>query len=223
MAVVIALTVVMLLTSLGTALVMAVMAETQIAASYDRSLEAAYAADGAAELAIQELAPVPDWTLALNGSVRSTFADGPPAGTRWLDDGAVIDLTRLTNLVRCSQVAAACSDGDMDASTQNRPWGANNPRWALFAYGPLERLLPAGAIRSPVYVVVWIGDDPAERDDRPLEDGGANVDGSVNEGAGSVMLLVHAYGRAGSRRMVEVTVARTPSGVRLVAWRELRS
>lgn len=222
MAVVIALTVMMLLTSLGTALVMAVMAETQIAASYDRALEAAYAADGAAGLAMQELAAMPDWTLALNGSVRSSFADGPPAGTRWLDDGAALDLTRLTNVVRCAQ-SAACNDGELDASTQDRPWGANNPRWALFAYGPLERLLPAGAIRSPVYVVVWIGDDPAERDARPLEDGGPNVDGSANEGTGTVTLLVHAYGRSGSRRMVEVTVARTPSGIRLLAWRERRS
>lgn len=222
MAVVIALTVMMLLTSLGTALVMAVMAETQIAASYDRALDAAYAADGAAELAMQELAGIPDWTLALDGSVPSSFADGPPAGTRWLDDGVALDLTRLSNLVRCAR-PTACSDGDLDAGTQDRPWGANNPRWALFAYGPLERLLPAGAIRSPAYVVVWIGDDPAEGDGRPLEDGGPNIDGSVNDGAGTVMLLVHAYGRAGSRRMVEVTVSRAPSGVRLLAWRELRS
>jgi hypothetical protein len=222
MAVVIALTVMMLLTSLGTALVMAVMAETQIAASYDRALEAAYAADGAAELAIQELADIPDWTLALNGSVQASFADGPPAGTRWLDDGAALDLARLSNIVRCAQ-PTACADGDLDASTQDRPWGANNPRWALFAYGPLDRLLPAGTIRSPAYVVVWIGDDPAELDGRPLEDGGPNVDGSVNDGTDTVMLLVHAYGRAASRRMVEVTVARAPWGVRVLAWRELRS
>jgi hypothetical protein len=222
MAVVIALTVMTLLASLGTALVMAVMAETQVASSYDRALEASYAADGAAELAIQELAAGPDWTLALDGSVQSGFVDGPPGGVRTLDDGASVDLTRLSNLVRCGR-PAPCSDAELNATTQERPWGVNNPRWALFAYGPLNRLLPNDGVRSSLYVVVWVGDDPAERDGRPLVDGGPNVDGSTNDGVDTVTLLVHAYGRAGSRRMIEVTVARAGAGIRQLAWRELRS
>jgi hypothetical protein len=71
--------------------------------------------------------------------------------------------------------------------------------------------------------VVWIGDDPADRDNLPLVDGQMNADGTPNLGANVVVLVVQAYGAAGARRAVELTVARQPSGeIRLQAWRELR-
>ena len=44
-----------------------------------------------------------------------------------------------------------------------------------------------------------------------------------NPGAGVLALQAHAYGRGGVRRVVEVTVGRTPAnGVRILSWRELR-
>jgi hypothetical protein len=221
MPLILSLLVAMLLAALGSALVMATITERGIAAAHQRGSEAFYAADGAAEYAIEELGALADWTLALDGTARSSFLDGAPSGTRVLPRGGLIDLTVLTNSLRCGRTTA-CTSAQMDASTSERPWGANNPRWELFACGRFDAL-PADPIRSSAYVVVWIGDDPAERDNLPLVDGQTNADGTTNGGAHVVVLVVQAYGAAGSRRAVELTVARQPSGaVRLQAWRELR-
>lgn len=222
MPLILSLLVAMLLTALGSALVMATMVERGIAAAYQRGAEAFYAADGAAELAIEELGAIADWSRALDGSVRSSFLDGAPMGTRMLPAGGVIDLSVLTNSLRCGRTTA-CTPAQMNASTAERPWGANNPRWELFAYGRLDALPLNPQVRSPAYVVVWIGDDPAEHDNLPLVDGQMNADGTTNLGANVVVLVVQAYGTAGSRRAVELTVARQPSGItQLRAWRELR-
>ena len=208
------------LVALGSALVLTSIAETQIAASYDRAIEALHAADGAAERALADLSAIADWSDVLDGSVQSAFVDGAPGGTRVLADGVVLDLTRTTNRVRCGR--DGCTSADLDASTAERPWGANNPRWQLFAYGPLQALLPPGSIRSQMYVVVWAGDDADEQDGRPLVDGDPNADGSANAGRDVLVLLAHAYGPAGVRRMVEMTIARGTGGPRLLAWREIR-
>jgi hypothetical protein len=175
----------LLLSALGGALALATIAERRMAASYDRSVEALYAADGAVERAIDDLALRADWSAALDGSLRSSFVDGPPGGARLLPDGSALDLTRITN--------------------------ANTPRLELFAYGSMAALLPTPVTPEPPYVVVWVGDDPADSDGRPLVD--------TN---GVVTLLAHAYGGAATRRMLEVTVGRTPTGVRIIAWREIR-
>ena len=50
----------------------------------------------------------------------------------------------------------------MNANTSGRPWGANNPRWKLYAYGNLNDMLPTGTINSPYYVVLFVGDDPSQ-------------------------------------------------------------
>ena len=59
----------------------------------------------------------------------------------------------------------------MNTSTAERPWGTNNPRWRLYAYGPVHDFLPTGTINSPFYVVVWVADDPSETDANPALDG----------------------------------------------------
>lgn len=211
----------MLLAALGSALVLETIVEVQIASAHGRAVEVLHAADGASERAMQDLSAVDDWSDLLNGSITSSFTDGAASGPRALPAGGTLDLTALTNTVRCGQTQA-CSSGALTASTAERPWGANNPYWQLFAYGPLEALLTDGSVSSLVYVVVWVGDDPAEHDDNPLVDGDPNLDGTPNDGLGVVMLLAHAYGPSGSRRGVEVTVARAVSGgVRVVAWREV--
>ena len=38
----------------------------------------------------------------------------------------------------------------------------NNPQWKLFAWGPLSDMLPNNQIDSPMYVAVWVADDPAD-------------------------------------------------------------
>ena len=205
-----------LMSALGVALVLATVAETHISASFRRSHEALYAAEAGATRAIDDMRAVADWSALPSGTVLSSFVDGAAGGTRRLDDGTVLDLTQAMNLANC-QKSASCSVGDMNAVTDDRPWGANNPRWRLFAYGPLRAMLPSGAIRSPYYVIVMIGDDPGEIDDDPT------IDGSPpNPGAGVIALRAEAFGPGGAHRVVELTVARVGPAVRMLSWRELR-
>ena len=89
----------------------------------------------------------------------------------------LIDLSIQTNLANCAS-AAGCSDGELQAVTAARPWGANNPRWRLFLYGPLASLVPL-RFPPPIYVLVWAGDDGREADGAPETDGGsATEDGT---------------------------------------------
>ncbi len=224
-ALVIALMCMILVLALGTALVVIVDTETSIASQYRNSVEAMYAADAGIERAVQDLLGVPDWNGLLNGSTQSGFVDGAPSGTRTLGDGTTFDLTQATNLVRCGEVTL-CSDASMDAVTVERPWGANNPRWQPYAYGPLSDLLSHGAIDSRAYLVVWVADDPSESDSKPLEDGSL----TSSPGHGVLAMRAHAYGPSGSRRMVEAIVARiadpgsgqTGQRLRMLSWREIR-
>lgn len=199
-----------LLMALGMALMLTTMTEGRIAGNYRDGAEALYAADAAVERVVQDILTVPDWNTILDGSVTSAFIDGPPSGPRTLADGATIDLTQATNMLRCGKVTG-CTDAEMNAVTADRPWGANNPRWQLYAHGPMDDLLPTGTINSPVYVIVWVADDPSENDDAPLRDGDPTAAGKTppNAGKGVIAMLAQAYGPGGVRRSVEVTLART--------------
>ena len=44
----------------------------------------------------------------------------------------------------CSTVGKSsnCTAAQMNANSRERPWGINNPRWQLYAYGPIEQLAP---------------------------------------------------------------------------------
>jgi hypothetical protein len=205
-----------LLSALGVALVLATSAEVRIAGNFRIAQQTLYAAEAAADRAIDELALVPDWTALLGGGVLSSFIDGSPAGVRQLDDGSALDLTEVVNLANC-QKTVACSNAAMDAVSEDRPWGLNNPRWALFAFGPLRALLPAGAASTPQYIVVMAGDDPGEVDNDPARDGAAGT-----PGAGILALRAEAFGQGGAHKVVELTVARGTSAVRVLSWQELR-
>jgi PilX N-terminal len=216
LALVVVLMTMVMLSALGVALVLATTAETRIAANFRVAEQTLYAAEAAAEHAIDALALVPDWSALLGGGVLSSFVDGSPSGTRQLDDGTVIELTEAVNYANC-QKASACSTSDMDAVTEDRPWGPNNPRWSLFAFGRLRTLLPPGAAPVPQYVVVMTGDDPGEVDNDPLRDGAAGT-----PGAGVVALRAEAFGPGGAHKVVELAVARGSSAVRVLSWREHR-
>ena len=206
-AMIIALMSMMLLMALGLALVLTTMTETRISANYREGSEALYAADAAIERVMQDLLTVPDWnTVLADSGTTSAFIDGA-AGDRTLPDGTTLNLTEATNVVRCGKVA--CLETDITTSTPERPWGDNNPRWQLYAYGPMRDMLPTDTINSRMYVIVWVADDPSENDGLATEDGGVAVDGGPNPGGGVISLLAHAYGPDGVRRVVEVTVART--------------
>ena len=206
MALIIALMAMLMMTALGMALVLTTSVETMIAGNFRNSSEGLYAADAVVERAMDDLLAVPDWNTLLDGSVQSAFIDGLPSGARTLPNGSLIDLSQIIGLANCEKTTT-CSTADMNAVTTERPWGANNPRWQLYAYGPLREVTPTDTINSNVYVVVWVGDDPSENDNLPLTDGDESA--GLNPGRGVVSMLVHAYGPSGSRRVIETTFART--------------
>jgi type IV pilus assembly PilX-like protein len=209
MALIIAIMSMLLLTAFGLGLVMTTMTETMITANYRDSGEALYAADAGVERVMQDLLTVPDWNRILTGTVQSSFVDGPAGGTRTLPDGTTLDLTAATNMMNCNK-PTTCSAAEMDAWTPDRPYGANNPRWSLFAYAPLTDMIETATIASNMYVVVWIADDFGETDGNPLLEGGAPVGGATeNRGKGILLLRAEAYGAQGTRAALEVTIAKT--------------
>jgi hypothetical protein len=182
MALIAALLCTMMLLALGGALAMTAGTETQSASSQDLGREALHAAEATAERAIDDLALMTDWSGSLDGSVRSAFTDGPPAGTRTIS-GTTLDLDVLT--------------------TDLNGWSGSDGVWRLFAYAPLSTLLPDAAVASRMYGVAWISADAAQPD--------------------AVVVMAHAFGPLGVRRMVAVTIARTAEqNVRVVAWQEYR-
>lgn len=195
-----------LLSAIGVGLVLATSTDVLIAANAGAAGEALYAADALFDRTLAELRTVPDLTLVLNGTVSSTFVDGAPSGQRTLADGSTLALDDVLNLANCHK-SASCSETDMNASLRDRPWGALNPRWRLFAYGALRA--PEGSIRSdlPVYVVSMVADDPRETDGDPWRDGGP-AGSVVNPGAGIVLVRAEAFGRRNAHRTVQGMVIR---------------
>jgi hypothetical protein len=189
-ALIIALMAMMLLTALGAAVVMVSSTETRIARNYRDSQEALYAADAAVERVVQDLLLVPRWNDILGGTAQSGFVDGSMTSLKTLPGGASMTL--------CCAATTVTGQLQADTDTLNQ-WGANNPQWKLFAWGPLQQMLP-DQIDSPMYVAVWIADDPAETDGNPLTDGN-----------GTLTLHAEAVGPSGTRKVIEVTVARTSS------------
>lgn len=189
-ALIIALMAMMLLTALGAGVVMVSNTETAIASNYRNAQEGLYGADAAAERVVQDLLLVPRWNDILAGSEQSSFVDGNRDGQKTIPGGGRITL--------CCGTASATGQLQAETDTANL-WGANNPQWRLFAWGPLSEMLPGGnEIDSPMYVAVWVGDDPADDDLDPLADKN-----------GTLTLHAEAYGPSGTRKVVEVTVART--------------
>jgi len=213
--------------ALGTGLVLATSAETMVVGNYTRRAESAYAADAGISRVLADFATLADWNQALSGVVTSSFVDGPPSGTRTAG-GVVVDLTRVQNEMNCGK-ATACTDADMDEVTADRPWGWNNPRWRLYAYGKLGSLMFDDDRRSDYYIVVLVADDQSENDGDPLHDGASDS----NPGAGIAVLRSEAFGPRGAHGVVEATVARvTAAGgrpgytgegsLRVLSWREVR-
>jgi hypothetical protein len=205
----------LLMSALGVALVLTTSSETIIASNFRDASEAAYAADAVLERSISDLVMVPDWNSVLTGAVQSAFIDGAPFGRRTLADGSTIDLGQILSMANCGK-AAICGDADLNAVTPHRPWGANNPRWQLYAYGNLTDMLQGRRIDSPYYVLAMVGDDPSETDGKPFEDG---ID---TPGAGVLSLRAAALGPRGVRRMIEMTVVRAAAGVRVLSWRDIQ-
>jgi Tfp pilus assembly protein PilX len=177
-ALVIALLAMMLRTALGMALMLTSQTETLIGGNFRDSVEGSYVADAGIERVMQDVLTVPDWNTILTSpdgiraGVTSGFVDGTLTPT--MPDGKQINLVSATNMINCNKVTT-CSDADLNALEGDRLWGPNNPRYRLFAWGPVNDLNPTATLNSPFYLVVWIADDSAETDSDPNVDGGAQV------------------------------------------------
>ena len=151
-ALIIALIATVLLTSLGLGLIMLSDTETAISNNFRAGNETLYAADAAVERVVQDLLLVPRWNDVLTGVTQSSFVDNTMTPTT--PYGASLSLSAMTTELQAQSDATA-------------PWGANNPQWHLFAYGPLADMLGEGSIQSNSYIAVWISDDPSEISDIP--------------------------------------------------------
>src|SRR5690348_5038657 len=120
------------------------MAKTELEiASADRSgREAAYAADGALQAAVAELAG--GWDGVLDGSRTSVFQDATLSP-------AIDGTGRRMDLGARTAVLQAASD--------SAPTGTDRVQWRLFAWGPASMLLSPPASVGPFYLAVWFADD----------------------------------------------------------------
>jgi hypothetical protein len=224
-ALILVLLVMMTLSALSMSLAVMVSTESRVAANYRDGIEVLYGAEGALERALPDLAAAPDLNAVLAGATTSSFIDGP-AGVRRMPDGTFTDLRALTSTVNCGR--PVCSDVDLDEVRDERPWGPNNPRWQLYAYGRLtaDPSTTLGAGGAWVYAAVWVADDPSETDQDPFTDGGPSTlpgaEDEDNPGRGRLALTAHAYGPNGTRRVIEATVSRGEQGFRVLSWREIR-
>jgi Tfp pilus assembly protein PilX len=214
-ALVIALLAMMLMTALGMALMLTSQTETLIGGNFRDSVEGSYVADAGIERVMQDVLTIPDWNTILTSpdgiraGVTSGFVDATLTPT--MPDGKQINLVSATNMINCNKVTT-CSDADLNALEGDRLWGPNNPRYRLFAWGPVNDLNPTATLNSPFYLVVWIADDSAETDSDPNVDGGAQVAPyTSNPGSGVLTLRAEAFGPGGTHRVIEATLARTDS------------
>jgi hypothetical protein len=158
---------------------------------------------------------VPDWntllasTDGITAGVTSGFHDTAASSPITLPDGRTVDLAKATYMINCDKTTA-CSDANMNTSTMDRPWGNNNPRFRLYAWGPVNDLITTGTLNSPYYVAVWIADDPTENDGNPSTDGGTPNNGAgTNPGSGVLTLRAEAFGPNGAHHVIEATISKT--------------
>ena len=212
------------LSALGLGVILAVFMDRLATGNISGSVAMFYAADAGIELAARELARRTDWNAVLIGADLSTFSDGVPGGVREIPGGGTVDLSLVTNILNCGS-STNCTPAQMDANSRERPWGANNPRWQLFAFGPMRQFAPL--LRPALcYLAVWIADDGRERDGDPLTDA-IEVD---EPGYGIVRIHAEVFGAGGSRRAIEAELARVCPvegesgclpGIRVQSWQEL--
>jgi hypothetical protein len=196
-ALIVALLIALMVGAIGASLVTLTTTETLISASYRHTHEASYGAEAAFERTVHDLATLADWSLALKLPPEDVTASSLPRAP----DGRTLDLGSLT----------ARLQRDSDARDSER-FGADSPRWRLYAHARLDDFVPPPPLAMPIYVVVWVADDGWDGDGNPETD--AN---------NTVVIRAEAFGSSGARRAVEGAVSRSADGgLRLRTWREVR-
>jgi hypothetical protein len=216
---------VLLLSAVAAALLLVSSSEVSIAAYFRSSVAAQYAVEAVMVRAIGVIGGVDDWSEPIAGASRSALVDGPPVGTRSVPGGSSLDFVAAVNLANC-QKTTACSASDFAAVTADRPWGANNPVWQPYAYGPLNSLLDTSTgVTSPHYVLLLVADDPT----------GTHRAGAA-AGREAIAMRAEAYGPHGAHAVLEAVVDRSvvpPTGethynpgaeppMKILSWREVR-
>lgn len=210
------------LSAVGLGLAVVVFMDRLATGNEKGSIALLHAADAGIELAAHYLARA-DWDAVLAGTEQASFSDGAPTGVRAIPGGGAVNLAAETNAINCGK-ATLCTAAQMDANTDERPWGANNARWRLYAFGPLENLSEV-ARPAPCYLAVWIADDSGEADGDPTIDGD-------EEGRGVLRVRAAAFGPVGARHAIEAELARVcftadgaevcQPGIRVQSWQEVR-
>lgn len=221
-ALILALLVTSFLSAVGLGLAVMVFMDRLATGNHRGAVALLHAAEAGLELAAHAFVRA-DWNAVLSGAELASFSDGAPGGIRALPGGGAINLTAETNVLNCGQ-ATTCTPAQMDAVSDDRPWGGNNPRWRLYAFGAFENLAQV-ARPVPCYLAVWVADDSREQDGDPSTDGEA-------EGRGVVRVRAVAFGSLGSRQAIEAELARVcfmageqevcQPGIRVQSWREVR-
>ena len=213
------------LSAVGLGLALVVFMDQLASGNHRGSVAMLYAADAGIELVARDLALLEDWDTALGGMMRGSFTDGAPSGVRPIPGGGAVNLTSETNVLNCGK-RTACTSAQMDANSRERPWGANNPRWRLYAHGPFQAL---GKVVRPVpcYLALWVADDSREEDDDPAAD--ADID---QPGRGVLRVRAEVFGPMDGRRAIEAELGRVCRmqdgeeeclpGIRVQSWQELR-
>jgi hypothetical protein len=222
-ALVAALVVIAVVAAIGLGLALTTSLEPLAAANCENSWAVRAAAEAGIAAAAHELADVADWNLVLAGAIASALP-GQSEISVDLPDGSRTGLAGLTNLATCGHTNS-CTDTEASAFTADRPWGPNNPRWRLFWHGRLDQLAQSGEGWTPIQVVVWVGDDPAETDGDPSLDGGPAPFDSRRPGACVLALRAEAFGPRFGHKTVVATITRPDPvcgpGARLASWRAL--
>jgi hypothetical protein len=213
-----ALLVVSLVAGIAVGLALVVQIEVRVANHHRLSAEALAGAEAGVEVVVAALRSLADWTPVVNGSLSSPLAEGGFSGRRALPGGGSVVLCCAPG-----SLAARLSDETRISASPGR----RSIRWSPFLWTRLDAL----AERDPpstVFLVVWVGNDEADRDG-----------GGVADTNGLVLVRSEAWQSAGIRRVVEALVGRPAqsdgltSGVPLpdaqrqmrvgiLRWREVR-
>ena len=199
-AVLVAILIATLLAAMGAGLVALTTSETALGASYRHVHEVSYGAEAGIELALHDLATVPDWSAVLaTPPANRTSVLTDASSTPTLPDGRTIDLASLTRL----------RQRDSDARDGADLFGPDSPQWRLFAHVSLAAVFPAPRPFVPVYLVVWVADDGLDGDGDPTVD------------ANRILLIrSEAFGSGAAHRGVDVSVRRSAEGIlHVLTWR----
>jgi hypothetical protein len=206
-----ALMVTALLTTLGASLVMVVITETLVGAHHRASHEALYGAEAGIERAIGELRQMAAWQAVPAAGTATALPElNDGTLTPALPDGRRLDLVRLT----------ADRQAESDRFYPDTP---DRPAWRLFGHTSLDRLIAGDAGTAPPYIIVWIADDPGDLDGDPARD------------SNDILLVrCEASGARATHRAIEAAIRRQStldaagaggamrSDVNVIAWREVR-